>query len=180
MFRWYNIPYTSSKEKAKGPSSTKVDSSASQAAADEEDSAPLDFDTFVPSYDPSLPVPSEPPAAPESSFIIPAPSTTMVSRDEAFNRALSAMYWGGYWTAVYHVSPFTSFSQTIAYRPTCSAKLSIPLNGPVVKKIRNTKKVVKKLLRMILKIWCLHSGNMLLTPWFASKLKVRARRYQLI
>lgn len=79
----------------------------SQAAtAEEEDSAPLDFDTFVPSYDPSLPVPSEAPAAPESSFFIPAPSTTMVSRDEAFSRALSAMYWGGYWTAVYHVSPF--------------------------------------------------------------------------
>lgn len=102
---WYNIPYNSSKEKAKTPNSTKVASAeaASQAtAADEEDSAPLDFDTFVPSYDPSLPVPSEAPAVPESSFSIPAPSTTMVSRDEAFSRALSAMYWGGYWTAVYH------------------------------------------------------------------------------
>jgi hypothetical protein len=95
----------SSKEKAKTPASTKVASTeaASQAAAaEEEDSAPLDFDTFVPSYDPSLPVPSEVPAAPESSFFIPAPSTIMVSRDEAFSRALSAMYWGGYWTAVYH------------------------------------------------------------------------------
>lgn len=94
----------SSKEKAKTPDSTKVTSAEtpSQAAAtEEEDSAPLDFDTFVPSYDPSLPVPSEAPAAPES-FFIPAPSTTMVSRDEAFSRALSAMYWGGYWTAVYH------------------------------------------------------------------------------
>lgn len=28
----------------------------------------------------------------------------MVNRDEAFNNALSAMYWSGYWTAVYHVS----------------------------------------------------------------------------
>lgn len=94
-----------SKEKAKTSNSTKAASTeaASQvAAAEEEDSAPLDFDTFVPSYDPSLPVPSEAPAAPESSFFIPAPSTTMVSRDEAFSRALSAMYWGGYWTAVYH------------------------------------------------------------------------------
>ncbi|KAG1889217.1 hypothetical protein F4604DRAFT_1915074 [Suillus subluteus] len=102
---WYNIPYNSSKEKAKAHNSTKVafEEVASQPAApEEEDSAPLDFDTFVPSYDPSLPVPSEAPTAPESSFFIPAPSTIMVSRDEAFSRALSAMYWGGYWTAVYH------------------------------------------------------------------------------
>ncbi|EDR08126.1 uncharacterized protein LACBIDRAFT_327429 [Laccaria bicolor S238N-H82] len=27
---------------------------------------------------------------------------TMISQDEAFSRALSAMYWGGYWTAMYH------------------------------------------------------------------------------
>ncbi|KAK0487734.1 hypothetical protein IW261DRAFT_1558783 [Armillaria novae-zelandiae] len=26
----------------------------------------------------------------------------LVSRDEAFERATSAMYWAGYWTAVYH------------------------------------------------------------------------------
>ncbi|KAG1838202.1 hypothetical protein DFJ58DRAFT_861783, partial [Suillus subalutaceus] len=105
VFRWYNIPYNSSKKKAKTPNSTKVASAkaASQAAvAEEEDSAPLDFDTVVPSYDPSPPVPSEASTAPESSFFIPASSTTMVSRDEAFSRALSAMYWGGYWTAVYH------------------------------------------------------------------------------
>ncbi|KAG1838216.1 hypothetical protein DFJ58DRAFT_733960 [Suillus subalutaceus] len=82
-----------SKKKAKTPNSTKLK---------EEDSAPLDFDTVVPSYDPSPPVPSEASTAPESSFFIPASSTTMVSRDEAFSRALSAMYWGGYWTAVYH------------------------------------------------------------------------------
>ncbi|OJA08890.1 hypothetical protein AZE42_07838 [Rhizopogon vesiculosus] len=103
---WYNIPYNSPKEKSKRPSSTQVASSeevAGRAATVEgEDSAPLDFDTFVPSYDPSLPTSSAHPSAPESSFFVPAPSTIMVSRDEAFNRALSAMYWGGYWTAVYH------------------------------------------------------------------------------
>ena len=27
-----------------------------------------------------------------------------VSQDEAFSRAMTAMYWSGYWTAVYHVS----------------------------------------------------------------------------
>lgn len=121
VFRWYNIPYSSSKEKAKTPDSTKVASAEAPgeaAAAEEEDSAPLDFDTFVPSYDPSLPVPSEAPAAPESSFFIPAPSTTMVSRDEAFSRALSAMYWGGYWTAVYHVSSLRACTGT-TYSPAC-------------------------------------------------------------
>lgn len=35
----------------------------------------------------------------------PAASLSTVSQDEAFSRALNAMYWGGYWTAVYHVSP---------------------------------------------------------------------------
>ncbi|KAG0703059.1 hypothetical protein DFH29DRAFT_464174 [Suillus ampliporus] len=110
---WYSIPYDSSKDKAKAPKSTKVASAeaASQAAADgEEDSAPLDFNTFVPSYDPSLPVSSEAPAAP---FFVPAPSTTMVSRDEAFSRALSAMYWGGYWTAVYHCQNQQNSSQEV-------------------------------------------------------------------
>jgi hypothetical protein len=28
----------------------------------------------------------------------------MVSQDEAFTRALGAMYWAGYYSAVYHVS----------------------------------------------------------------------------
>ena len=27
-----------------------------------------------------------------------------VGQDEAFSRAMNAMYWTGYWTAVYHVS----------------------------------------------------------------------------
>lgn len=30
-----------------------------------------------------------------------------VSADEAFSRALSAMYWSGYWAATYHVSPIS-------------------------------------------------------------------------
>jgi hypothetical protein len=32
----------------------------------------------------------------------------MINQDEAFSRALSAMYWGGYWTAMYHVRNFSS------------------------------------------------------------------------
>jgi hypothetical protein len=155
VFRWYNILYNSSKEKAKTPDSTKVASveAASQAtAAEEEDSAPLDFDTFVPSYDPSLPVPSEALAAPESSFSIPAPSTTMVSRDEAFSRALSAMYWGGYWTAVYHVSPLRACYWVLLTHPSrlaCSAKMSILLRRLSRSKIIKSTKMMMKLLRII-------------------------------
>jgi hypothetical protein len=38
--------------------------------------------------------------------LLPAPggSVPMVSRDEAFQNALSSMYWTGYWTAAYYVS----------------------------------------------------------------------------
>lgn len=40
---------------------------------------------------------SDPLKLPEAAF-------SGVSVDEAFNRALGAMYWCGYWTACYHVS----------------------------------------------------------------------------
>ena len=72
---------------------------------DSENSRPLDFETFVPNHDPSLAQPSQ--AAYETYNIPPAPGEH-VGRDEAFNRALGAMYWAGYWTAVYHVSHITS------------------------------------------------------------------------
>lgn len=73
---------------------------------EEADSKPLDFDTFVPTHDPSLNMPTfeEPlpvPGPDYSSYYLPTPPGPMVSKDEAFRRALGAMYWGGYWTAVY-------------------------------------------------------------------------------
>lgn len=46
-----------------------------------------------------LPAPGSMPSA--SDFATSASMST-VSQDEAFSRALNAMYWGGYWTAVYH------------------------------------------------------------------------------
>ncbi|KAF8845542.1 hypothetical protein BDN67DRAFT_1007381 [Paxillus ammoniavirescens] len=116
---WYNKPYTgpttqvptsptTSKPKTTHPSHPSTSISL-QPAEEESNTAPLDFHTFVPTHDPSLPVPSDfvPQASAQvaqstSPFFIPASSTTMVSRDEAFSNALSAMYWGGYWTAVYH------------------------------------------------------------------------------
>lgn len=62
-------------------------------AVSEYDSAPLNFNTFVPSHDPTLPSL----AAPD------AQSLTGISQDQAFRNALNAMYWTGYWTAAYHV-----------------------------------------------------------------------------
>lgn len=38
------------------------------------------------------------------SQMLPELSGSNVNADEAFSRALGAMYWGGYWTAMYHVS----------------------------------------------------------------------------
>jgi hypothetical protein len=94
--RWYNVPPDPSTLK----NSTEVVQEYGATQPDSENSRPLDFETFVPDHDPSLAQPSQP--AHETHGIPPA--TGYVSRDEAFNRMLGAMYWAGYWTAVYHVS----------------------------------------------------------------------------
>ncbi|KAF7340263.1 hypothetical protein MVEN_01945200 [Mycena venus] len=114
---WYNVPPTK-------PPNKKLKTEAAAAAAnavagpsgvktegEESDSQPLDFDTFVPNYDASLalPAPLAPGAAPDAAYdystgtgAFPPPGVGVASQDEAFARALGAMYWGGYWTAVYH------------------------------------------------------------------------------
>ncbi|PFH50707.1 hypothetical protein AMATHDRAFT_3676 [Amanita thiersii Skay4041] len=70
----------------------------------EGDSQPLNFDTFIPSYDPSLHFPSSGSARPAES----SPRLASINQDEAFSRAMHAMYWSGYWTAVYHCRRQTS------------------------------------------------------------------------
>ncbi|KAJ7650588.1 hypothetical protein FB45DRAFT_888192 [Roridomyces roridus] len=90
---WYNVPPTKPPKKK-----VKTEEEEEQAPAVEGDSKPLDFDTFVPTHDASLP---EPP--PELGIDFGAPQASTATRDEAFTRALGAMYWVGYWTAVYHV-----------------------------------------------------------------------------
>lgn len=59
----------------------------------EHDSVPLNFNTFVPSHDPGLP----------NLAATDARNLTDISQDEVFRNALNAMYWTGYWTAVYNV-----------------------------------------------------------------------------
>ncbi|KAF8485141.1 hypothetical protein DFH94DRAFT_718587 [Russula ochroleuca] len=94
---WYNVPPDPSKLKT----STEGVQGYGVTQSDPENSRPVDFETFVPNHDPSLALaqPSQP--AYETYGIPPAPGEH-VNRDEAFNRALGAMYWAGYWTAVYH------------------------------------------------------------------------------
>ncbi|KAH7911828.1 hypothetical protein BJ138DRAFT_1149746 [Hygrophoropsis aurantiaca] len=104
---WYNTPFTNKRlsKEATAPSSSSNAKPQDGAPVENEDSSPLDFNTFIPTHDPSLPTPTEPPVVQNDaspSYFIPDPPTSMVSQDEAFSRALSAMYWGGYWTAVYH------------------------------------------------------------------------------
>lgn len=110
LCRWYNVPPSPSKTKKKAQSKARVNATT----AETENSTPLNFDTFVPTHDPSLASAQDPSATPPHPPSVPGPDYAqyylanppgpMVSQDEAFQRALSAMYWGGYWTAVYHVS----------------------------------------------------------------------------
>ncbi|KAI0735889.1 hypothetical protein C8Q76DRAFT_782079 [Earliella scabrosa] len=118
---WYNVPpATTSKSKGKAKATatsntngtstnTAMDGIADAQANPAADSTPLNFDTFVPTHDPSLAA-----AAGSSGQLMTAPAmdgvsgmgtgadAAAVSQDEAFSRAMTAMYWSGYWTAVYH------------------------------------------------------------------------------
>ncbi|KAF9443621.1 hypothetical protein P691DRAFT_764119 [Macrolepiota fuliginosa MF-IS2] len=72
------------------------------------DSQPINFDTFVPTHDPSLSgaadsaVAATEQDAQQAAYAMPLTSLPSVSQDEAFERAVQASYWSGYWTAVYH------------------------------------------------------------------------------
>jgi len=66
----------------------------------EHDSTPLNFNTFVPSHDPTLP----------NLAATDTQNPVDISQDEVFRNALNAMYWAGYWTAVYHVRVSLSFT----------------------------------------------------------------------
>ncbi|CUA73655.1 hypothetical protein RSOLAG22IIIB_01189 [Rhizoctonia solani] len=64
------------------------------------DSAPIDFNTFVPSHDPTLGVAQTP-----GTGLQPPTNTydfTKLTKDEIFEKAVSASYWAGYWAAMYH------------------------------------------------------------------------------
>ncbi|KAJ7231286.1 hypothetical protein B0H12DRAFT_1077212 [Mycena haematopus] len=104
---WYNVPPTKSPHKKLKTESANASADAGPSRAgpeaEEGDSQPLDFDTFVPKHDAALGLPAldSGPRYAFSGAVLP-PGMSAASQDEAFSRALEAMYWGGYWTAVYH------------------------------------------------------------------------------
>ena len=123
---WYNVPpattsKSSSKQKAGDSPATTVPNANGTVHPEVGvqfgvDSTPLNFDTFVPSHDPSLATATAAVAAgpllstttePGVSVAGTDSATAMVNQDEAFSRAMTAMYWSGYWTAVYHVRSLT-------------------------------------------------------------------------
>jgi len=115
---WYNVPVPDSELKTEAQTSTQTADLAIEGAetTEEADSQPQNFDSFVPMHDPSLGLPLLPdpgalPGPDYSAHYLPHPPGTMVSQDEAFTRALGAMYWGGYWTAVYHYQRNSSRSR---------------------------------------------------------------------
>ncbi|KAL5518492.1 hypothetical protein ACEPAH_174 [Sanghuangporus vaninii] len=153
---WYNIPpekpLASSKER-RGKVRRNINNISFAAEgrpvetqdAEPNSSVPLNFETYVPTHDPSLAFPNPPHPAPvpepkqarlkditsyyssllsDSSFHgsggDPAAVSSAscgasgVSVDEAFSRALGAMYWCGYWTAVYHVQRGHEQASTIS------------------------------------------------------------------
>ncbi|KAF7437336.1 hypothetical protein PC9H_004175 [Pleurotus ostreatus] len=114
---WYNIPPDPQKFKQKSVINGAAKSAQPDAssAIDTENSKPMDFDAFIPTHDPSLGLPNgNMPSMddPMNQGII-APSGPLVSPDEAFSKALGAMYWAGYWTAAYHYSRQQSTQQSM-------------------------------------------------------------------
>lgn len=110
---WFNVAPDPSTLKANqataGTAKPAAVTGSASAYGGEDDSQPINFDTFVPLHDPSLgPASHDASGAFDFNAAMPQPflpdsSVPMASQDEAFSRAMSAMYWSGYWTAVYHV-----------------------------------------------------------------------------
>jgi hypothetical protein len=83
-------------------SSKEPEKPATNGEEDADNSQPFDFTTFVPTHDAGLAAP----LAHMPVFDLGA-AGECASKDEAFNHAMGAMYWAGYWTAVYHVRPYS-------------------------------------------------------------------------
>lgn len=117
FLRWYNVPPPLSKLKGSKDEFPVRPATKSNAESDiphkEGDSCPVNFDTFVPDHDPSLALPTPPYLAARvpdrAEHYLPEPPGPIISQDEAFTRALDAMYWAGYYSAIYHVRDFIPF-----------------------------------------------------------------------
>ncbi|GJJ08880.1 hypothetical protein Clacol_003100 [Clathrus columnatus] len=92
-------------------SSAEMEEDVQEAEEDQENSRPIDFDTFVPQHDPSLDLPLGQGTIDEKAFaqVVPSPPKTLssVSADQALQNAMGAWYWAGYWTGIYHATSKT-------------------------------------------------------------------------
>lgn len=93
---WYTIP-------PRNPPK-KVEPATHNPQADESNSQPFDFASFVPTHDPSLSaaVDTAEEAPLPTLYTTPLTFQPPISQDQAFERAVHASYWSGYWTAIYH------------------------------------------------------------------------------
>lgn len=78
-------------------SSTSGQTNKRRVPPDDEDSAPIDFDTFVPTHEP---LPTADTHPPHFNFP-PMPAAHAGSAEEALQNAYGAWYWAGYWSGVY-------------------------------------------------------------------------------
>lgn len=94
------------------PATFTSDSPEAEDELEPNNSRPVDFNTFVPKHDPSLPNGKGAGVKMASGstgawrgIVPPAPAmSSQATPDEAFEHAMGAWYWAGYWTGVYHVS----------------------------------------------------------------------------
>jgi len=121
---WYNKPPDKpKKDKGKGKATNTTSATVPRDihASVSQQGAPLSFA-----------VPAEPPSVPQGTEQVISDSASYYSgmmgqggtshgadgvegsADEAFSRALGAMYWTGYWTAMYHARRATTFSTDVA------------------------------------------------------------------
>ncbi|KAJ2926872.1 hypothetical protein H1R20_g10201, partial [Candolleomyces eurysporus] len=116
---WYNVPPSSRPSNSDLPTQDSVDPSSSALTNGvNEDEGGYGYDGYYGEAEELAPGKDNEQTSEEAAqwpgyssayYDLGNPSSSMstVSQDEAFSRALNAMYWGGYWTAVYHVSvPF--------------------------------------------------------------------------
>lgn len=111
--RWYNAPPQSADPDASSREQSEDEGEGYDEAGyapDDENSNPIQFDTFIPRHDPTLEAGGVPfgdsrgALLSEQELTFDASNHSRDSVDDAFTRAQAAMYWAGYWTAMYHVS----------------------------------------------------------------------------
>ncbi|KAF9007944.1 hypothetical protein BDQ17DRAFT_1350298 [Cyathus striatus] len=111
---WYNNPPAKIATKSTTSTENNVETNGTtsmEGKAAEDDSQPLNFDTFVPTHDPALNHGKAPVHSADESYVPLEGVGTSVSRDEAFKNALNATYWAGYWTAMYYCQGRSSQKQ---------------------------------------------------------------------